>query len=87
MFDVSDFEERIDQNVGKQSDIKIENVEAYDPQAEEFEKRKQMAEIYGDKNWEEVLRAETSLQVNFNRFCDKELPQIWPCLPLNLKFD
>ena len=64
-----------------------EEVTAYDPQAEEKEKRKQMAEIYGDANWERVLSAETSLQLNFDRFCDKELPQEWPCIPLNLKYD
>jgi len=64
-----------------------EEVKAYDPQAEEVEKRKQMIEIYGEDNWETVLSAETSLQLNFDRFCDKELPQEWPCIPLNLKFD
>ena len=67
--------------------MKFEEVTAYDPQAEEKEKRKQMAEIYGDANWERVLSAETSLQLNFDRFCDKELPQEWPCIPLNLKYD
>ena len=73
--------------VDKRSKSKIEeDVKAYDPQAEEDMKRKEMAEIYGD-DWEKVLNAETSLHLNFNRFCDKELPQTWPCLPLNLKFD
>ena len=73
--------------VGKRSNSKVaEDVKAYDPQAEEDIKRKEMAEIYG-KDWEKVLNAETSLHLNFNRFCDKELPQTWPCLPLNLKFD
>ena len=65
----------------------VEDVKAYDPQAEEYEKRKQMAEIYGEDNWEKVLSAETSLHLNFNRYCDKELPQKWPCIPLNLKFN
>ena len=64
-----------------------EEIKAYDPQAEESEKRKQMADIYGDENWEKVLSLETSLQLNFNRFCDKELPETWPCIPLNLKYD
>ena len=71
----------------KESIQLTEEIKAYDPQAEESEKRKQMAEIYGDENWEKVLSLETSLQLNFNRFCDKELPETWPCIPLNLKYD
>ena len=71
----------------KESIQLTEEIKAYDPQAEESEKRKQMAEIYGDENWEKVLSLETSLHLNFNRFCDKELPETWPCIPLNLKYD
>ena len=65
----------------KQAD---EDIIPYDPQGEADVRNNEMAKIYGDENWEKVLNAETNLQLNFNRFCDKELPITWPCLPLNL---
>ena len=84
MSNVSEFQEPL--QIKRKTNLD-EEVKAYDPQAEEIEKRKQMIEIYGEDNWEKVLSAETSLQLNFDRFCDKELPQEWPCIPLNLKYD
>ena len=84
--DFSHFENIKRPSVTKHNIRLEEEVAAYDPQTEELEKQKQMSEIYGE-SWEKVLSTETSLQLNFNRFCDKELPEEWPCIPLNLKFN
>ena len=84
--DFSNFENIERPSVTKHTIRLEEEVAAYDPQTEELEKQKQMSEIYGE-SWEKVLSTETSLQLNFNRFCDKELPEEWPCIPLNLKFN
>ena len=49
--------------------------------------RDEMAKIYGQDGAKEILALETSMQLKFERMRDKHKSQIWPCLPLNMKFD
>jgi hypothetical protein len=50
----------------------------------------EMRSLFGSRA-EEILAAETEMQLEFDTFCDEadggEGAQIWPCLPLNMKFD
>lgn len=41
-------------------------------------------DLYGDRS-EEIYSKELKLQFNFNEFCDKNLPNYWPLIPINLK--
>ncbi len=55
--------------------------------AVDFERQKAaMRELYGEEA-EAVHALETSIQLNFEKVCDRHKPLLWPCLPLNMKFD
>lgn len=40
-------------------------------------------DLYGEKA-DEILNKELKLQFHFNEFCDKNQPNFWPNLPINL---
>ena len=46
-----------------------------------------MKELYGEEHWEDVYAMEADMQRKFDQFVQDERPQLWPCLPLNMKFD
>ncbi len=48
--------------------------------------REAMKELYGEAA-DSIYAMETELQLKFDRVCDKNKPVLWPCLPLNMKFD
>ena len=53
----------------------------------DFERESEaMTELYGSRA-DDVLALEMELQLKFNKICDQNQPTIWPCIPLNLKFD
>ena len=61
-----------------------EEVEAYDPQADEAADVEDHKATYGESEWRKVMAAETVTQSSFIKFCDANSPSVWPCLPLNL---
>ncbi len=47
-----------------------------------------MSELFGSRA-AEIFEAETHMQLEFDKFCRETeggVP-VWPCLPLNMKFD
>ena len=57
--------------------VKLKKVD-YDARDEE------MAALFGSRSGE-ILEAETEMQLEFDKFSQDA--QLWPCLPLNMKFD
>ena len=68
----------------KKNKEREEDVEAYDPQADEAADVEDHKTTYGESEWRRVMAAETVTQSSFIKFCDANSPSVWPCLPLNL---
>ena len=47
------------------------------------DKRQLYAERYGEKG-SDILKLETQLQLEFDRYCDSNKPSYWPSIPLNV---
>ena len=47
----------------------------------------EMTKLFGEKGAQEILAMETEMQLNFEKIKDSTSAQLWPCLPLNMKFD
>lgn len=47
----------------------------------------EMQNLYGEKGAKSILAMETAMQLNFEKVKDTQKCQIWPCLPLNMKFE
>ena len=62
--------------------------EEINPMVEDPElKLSEMIKLFGDKNAKEILAMETEMQMKFEKIKDFHSAQLWPCLPLNMKFD
>ena len=62
--------------------------EELEPQVQDTELIKsEMAKIFGEQGAKDVLALETQMQLKFERMTDKYSSQLWPCLPLNMKFE
>ena len=48
--------------------------------------KEEMKKLYGEGT-ERVVQAETEMQEWFDKMCAEKSPILWPCLPLNMKFD
>ena len=48
--------------------------------------RAEMDKLYGPEKALEILAMETNMQWNFEKMRDAHNAQLWPCLPLNMKF-
>ena len=48
--------------------------------------REEMEKLYG-AGTDKVVEAETEMQTKFDQMCAEHDPVLWPCLPLNMKFD
>ena len=48
--------------------------------------REAMRELYGEEA-DDIHAMETEAQLQFDKICDRNKPVLWPCLPLNMKFD
>ena len=48
--------------------------------------KKEMEELFGIEKADEILAMETAMQLNFEKARDSYKAQLWPCLPLNMKF-
>ena len=82
--EAAEFEKQFkEMNLG--GDQEEEDLEAHDPAEEERLKVERLQAVYG-QDWERVRKAETRLESNFLKFCDKNNPKLWPCIPLNLKY-
>ena len=72
-------------------EVKFKNLkfeEDLQPQVQDTELIKhEMVKIYGDQGAKDVLAMETQMQLKFERMTDKYSAELWPCLPLNMKFD
>ena len=72
----------------KYSRKKYEEEEELEPQVQDTELIKsEMAKIFGEQGAKDVLALETQMQLKFERMTDKYSSQLWPCLPLNMKFE
>lgn len=49
-------------------------------------KLSEMAQLFGESGAHEILSLETEMQMNFEKLRDQKDAQLWPCLPLNMKF-
>ena len=47
----------------------------------------EMTKLFGEKGAQEILAMETEMQLNFEKIKDSTSAKLWPCLPLNMKFD
>ena len=47
----------------------------------------EMTKLFGEKGAQEILAMETEMQLNFEKIKDSTYAKLWPCLPLNMKFD
>ena len=48
--------------------------------------KKEMEALFGTEKADEILAMETAMQLNFEKARDSYKAQLWPCLPLNMKF-
>jgi len=70
-----------------QGQVEEEDVEIYDPQADDEAIWRQREEVFGaGETSRKVMAAETGLQSDFIQFCDANSPNLWPCMPLNPKY-
>ncbi len=60
--------------------------EKIEPNVDYKRQAEAMRELYGERA-DEIYSMEAKLQYEFDRFCSKERPVLWPCLPINMKFD
>ena len=49
--------------------------------------KNEMIKLFGDQAADEILAKETAMQLRFEKARDASKAVIWPCLPLNMKFD
>ena len=48
--------------------------------------KKEMEALFGTEKADEILAMETAMQLNFEKARDSYKAQLWPSLPLNMKF-
>ena len=49
--------------------------------------KNEMIKLFGDQAADEIMAMETAMQLRFEKARDASKAVIWPCLPLNMKFD
>jgi hypothetical protein len=49
-------------------------------------KMTEMVKLYGETEAKEILAMETAMEMRFQKLKDVKFAQLWPCLPLNMKF-
>ena len=47
----------------------------------------EMIKLFGDPGAHEILAMETEMQLKFEKVKDAQSAKLWPCLPINMKFD
>ena len=65
----------------KTEEVKVELGVDYEQQ------RLAMEELFGTEGAKEIYGLEAKMMLNYEKYCDDNRPQLWPCLPLNMKFD
>ena len=81
-------EEEIDEKELRRKVAKELTEEEKNPQVEDPNLIKsEMIKLFGEEGADEILAMETAMQLRFEKACDASNAVIWPCLPLNMKFD
>ena len=87
-FEYEDYEEEIDEKELRKKMAKELTEEEKNPQVEDPNLIKsEMIKLYGEEGADEILAMETAMQLRFEKARDASNAVIWPCLPLNMKFD
>ena len=47
----------------------------------------EMIKLFGEPGAHEILAMETEMQLKFEKVKDAQSAKLWPCLPINMKFD
>ena len=71
----------------QQKKVELEE-EEINPNVEDPElKMSEMIKLFGDPGAHEILAMETEMQLKFEKVKDAQSAKLWPCLPINMKFD
>ena len=71
----------------KQKKVELEE-EEINPNVEDPElKMSEMIKLFGEPGAHEILAMETEMQLKFEKVKDAQSAKLWPCLPINMKFD
>lgn len=47
----------------------------------------EMIKLFGEPGAKKILAVETEMQMKFEKLRDLKNAQLWPCLPLNMKYN
>ena len=83
-----EIDEEIDEKELRKKIAKELTEEEKVPQVEDPQVIKtEMIKLFGENGAKEILAMETAMQLKFEKARDESGAVLWPCLPLNMKFD